>query len=111
MNEYYVLEPEGAGVRFALLPEGGPHVAEHGAPPEGYTLTTRLGDPDLLHCAVYRRTDGPGGLFVLHDGDGRLCAALAESNLAYGLGLAHMGRLVADARYGADIFEDLDDHD
>lgn len=111
MNEYYVLEPEGAGLRFAPLPEGGPALPEHGAPPAGYTLAARLGDPELLHCAAYRRADGPGGLFVLHDGEGRLFAALAESNLAYGLGLARMGSLTAYARYGADIFEDLDNDD
>lgn len=36
---------------------------------------------------------------------------MAKGNLAYGLGLTHMGRTVTYARYGADIFEELGDGD
>ena len=37
--------------------------------------------------------------------------AVAESNLAYSLGLSQMGRMVTYARYGADIFDALDEDD
>ncbi len=33
---------------------------------------------------------------------------MAESNLAYAMGLAKMGRMVTYARYGADIFDALE---
>ena len=38
-------------------------------------------------------------------------AVVAESNLAYTLGLGRFGRLVSDARYAADIFENGGDDD
>lgn len=79
--------------------------------PDGYAPVARLGDPDLLHCVVCRRADGPGGCFLLEDGSGPLMAVVAESNLAYTLGLGRFGRLVSDARYAADIFENGGDDD
>ena len=65
----------------------------------------------LLHCAVFRRSEGSGGCFALYDGNGPLFAAVAESNLAFGLGQGFFGRMVSDARYGADIFENMDESD
>ena len=111
MCECYTLRLEGAALHFvpcrdaAALPQGG-------LPPAGYELVSRLGDPALLHCAVFRQSGGAGGLFVVYDAGGPLFSALAESNLTYAHGLAHFGRMAADPRYGADIFADLDeDHD
>ena len=82
-----------------------------GQPPKGYTHINVIGDPGLLHCAVFRKDGGAGGFFALHDTEGVLFMAVAESNLAYGMGLAHMGRMVTYARYGADIFEELGEGD
>lgn len=79
--------------------------------PDGYAPVARLGDPELLHCVVCRRASGPGGCFLLEDGSGPLMAVVAESNLAYALGLGRFGRLVSDARYAADIFENGGDDD
>ena len=38
--------------------------------PAGHVLVNRLGDPELLHCAVCRREDGAGGCFLLEDEQG-----------------------------------------
>ena len=79
--------------------------------PAGHVLVNRLGDPELLHCAVCRREDGAGGCFLLEDGGGLLMAVVAESNLAYALGLGLFGPMVSEARYAADIFENGADDD
>ena len=110
MYERYTVEVEGAGVRFASR-EGKELAYLPGQPPKGYTLINVIGDPGLLHCAVFRKDGGAGGFFALHDTEGVLFMAVAESNLAYGMGLAHMGRMVTYARYGADIFEELGEGD
>ena len=47
----------------------------------------------------------------MHDTEGMLFMAVADTNLTYGMGLAHMGRMVTYARYGADIFEELSEDD
>lgn len=79
--------------------------------PAGHVLVNRLGDPELLHCAVCRREEGSGGYFLLGDGGGLLMAVVAESNLAYALGLGLFGPMVSEARYAADIFENGADDD
>ena len=58
-----------------------------------------------------RREDGAGGCFLLEDGGGLLMAVVAESNLAYALGLGLFGPMVSEARYAADIFENGADDD
>lgn len=108
MNELYRLEMAGPSLNFAPRPADGIDLTT----PANCELVSRLGDPELVHCAVWRRVNGQGGLFVLYDGDGApLLAAEAENNLVWAHGLAHFGRLVAEARYGADIHENLDDDD
>ena len=112
MYECYTVEVEGTGLRFAARKDGGKDIAYlPGQPPKGYTLVNLIGDPGFLHCAVFRKDGGAGGFFALHDTEGVLFLAVAESTLAYGLGLAHMGRTVTYACYSADIFEELGDSD
>ena len=54
MYECYTLEIEGAGVRF--VPHEGKELAYlPGQPPKSYTLVNVIGDPGLLHCAVFRK--------------------------------------------------------
>ena len=53
MYECYTVEVEGAGVRFASR-EGKELAYLPGQPPKGYTLINVIGDPGLLHCAVFR---------------------------------------------------------
>ena len=108
MSEFYTLEMAGAALNFLPRPAEGTEVAS----PAGCELVARLGDPELVHCAVWRQVDGAGGLFVLHDRDGAaLLMAEAGNNLVWAHGLAHFGRLVAEARYGADIYENMDEED
>ena len=64
-----------------------------------------------LHCAIFRRSEGNGGFFTFHDQDGLLFTAVTESNLAYALAQSLFGGMVSEARYGADIFENMDDPD
>lgn len=108
MYECYTVEVEGTGLRFAAVKNGGWTLLSAGQPPKA-CLVNLIGDPGF--CAVFRKGSGASGFFSLHDLQGVLFLAVAESNLAYGLGLAHMGRTVTYARYGADIFEELGDSD
>lgn len=113
MSEIYTLSLDGNRRPVFLPREDAPllRALDAGELPDGYAPVARLGDPDLLHCVVCRRADGPGGCFLLEDGSGPLMAVAAETNLAYTLGLGRFGRLVADARYAADIFENGGDDD
>ncbi|WP_300858235.1 hypothetical protein [uncultured Desulfovibrio sp.] len=79
--------------------------------PDPLAVVSRMGDPDLLQCVVLRREDAPGGVFRLEDASGPLLAAVAEDNLALALGMGHFGELVANARYGADVFENMEEPD
>lgn len=74
---------------------------------EGIDLVTRMGSPDVAHCVIFRFLDKPGGIFAMHDNDGFMFAAVAESGLAYCLAKGFFGELAANARAGVDIFEDL----
>lgn len=76
----------------------------------GGAIVCHMGDPHLLDCMAARRANETGGIFVLRNPD-ILFVAYAESNLAWAIGLAYFGKLVADAKYGVDIFEALEDGD
>lgn len=112
MSEIYTILAEGSRLRFEPRQDD----ALNDIPVPGkrfgdYEIVSRMGDPGLLHCAVFRRGEGSGGCFALYDGNGPLFAAVAESNLAFGLGQGFFGKMVSDARYGADIFENMDESD
>lgn len=114
MPEAYAMEVESGRPRFAARSLGIPDCilgkAYSGAlEKEGLAIAARMGDPDLLNCVVFRREKEPGGIFALHDGNGFLFAAVAENNLAFALGMGYFGELVANARYGVDVFENLEE--
>ena len=113
MVECYTIVVEGAAVRFTPrdVPAEDLFPGANGRLPQGCEFAARLGDPALLHCAAFRRAEGPGGVFAVYDTEGPLFAAVAESNLAFALGMAHLGRMVTYARYGADIFDELGNPD
>lgn len=112
MSEIYTLLAEGSRLRFEPRQDDVLNdILALGKQSGDYEIVSRLGDPGLLHCAVFRRSEGSGGCFALYDGNGPLFAAVAESNLAFGLGQGFFGRMVSDARYGADIFENMDESD
>lgn len=79
----------------------------HGVP--GIEVAGRMGDPDLLYCIAYRRTETHGGFFVMFDRYGLLYGAIAQTNLDYAAALGYFGMITSNARYGADIYEELDD--
>ena len=83
------------------------------SPLPGCEFVSRLGDPGLLHCVVFRHEQKPGGVFVVEDDNGLLFAAVAETNLAYAMALGRLGKMISYARYSADIFAEnmLDDDD
>lgn len=116
MSELYTLKAQGSDIVFEPREDAAMEdlLAQRTGIPAAlgkrWSLAARMGDPELLHCAVWRGQ--PGGCFVLYNEEGvPLLAAMAESNLTYALGLAHFGRMVAEARYGADIYENLGDDD
>ena len=112
MSEIYTLLAEGSRLRFEPRQDDALNdIPVPGKRSGGYEIVSRMGDPGLLHCAVFRRGEGSGGCFALYDGNGPLFAAVAESNLAFGLGQGFFGKMVSDARYVADIFENMDESD
>ncbi len=112
MSEIYTILAEGSRLRFEPRQDDALNdIPVPGKRSGDYEIVSRMGDPGLLHCAVFRRGEGSGGCFALYDGNGPLFAAVAESNLAFGLGQGFFGKMVSDARYGADIFENMDESD
>ena len=112
MSEVYTILVEGSRLRFEPRQDDALNdIPVPGKRSGDYEIVSRMGDPGLLHCAVFRRGEGSGGCFALYDGNGPLFAAVAESNLAFGLGQGFFGKMVSDARYGADIFENMDESD
>lgn len=112
MNEFYTIAVEGAALHFAPREDQKlDKLLTDGKDLEGYEFFSRLGGPELMHCAVFRKNGKPGGFFTVYDKTAVLFVAVAETNLAFGLGLGYFGRLVSYARYGADIFENTDTFD
>lgn len=74
---------------------------------EGLSVFCRMGDPDLVHCIVFRWQKKPGGIFMIHDRDGILFAAIARDNLSFAAACGYFGEITANNRYGVDIFEEL----
>ena len=112
MSEIYTILVEGSRLRFEPRQDDALNdIPVPGKRSGDYEIVSRMGDPGLLHCAVFRRGEGSGGCFALYDGNGPMFAAVAESNLAVGLGQGFFGKMVSDARYGADIFENMDESD
>lgn len=73
---------------------------------------TRLGDPAVISCSVYRKKGEPGGVFVMETQDEPLFIAKTGSNLVFSLACGDFSGLVEQARYAADIWEDaVDDED
>lgn len=100
--EIYALEIDGTRLRFV------PQAADAKLP-SPLAVVRRMGDPALLQCAVLRHESAPGGVFRLEDATGPLLAAIAADNLAFALGLGFFGELTANARYGVDVFENMEE--
>ena len=77
---------------------------------EGWLAFTQLGDPELMHCSVYRKRNVSGAIFIMQALD-NLFIAQTESNLIFSLACGHFAELVANIRYGADIWEEMDGQD
>lgn len=116
MPEIYTLQIENGRLVFAPFTEEVPEcVLENkfnpDAAPKDIAIACRMGDPDLAHCVVYRRESAPGGYFSLRDKTGLLFAAIAQTNLIFALAVGYFGDVVSNARYGVDIFENMEEPD
>ena len=112
MSELYTVTAEEGRLRFLPRTDAALEQAVlDESPLPGCGFVSRLGDPGLLHCVVFRHERKPGGVFVVEDDNGLLFAAVAETNLAYAVALGRLGKMISYARYGADIFAEnmLDD--
>lgn len=114
--EVYSLKYDGKRLRFddgddAALVRDLERWCGEGVFPGPFNPCCTFGDENLICCVVYRAADGPGGLFVVRDGDGPLLAAVARTNLAFVQGMAHFAHTTTYARYASDIFEHADDDD
>lgn len=110
MAELYTITIAGTGMGFTKREGEIPDFARSStfdlaSAPKGLALVCRMGATDLLHCMIFRYAGKDGGVFVLHEQGELLFAAVAESNLAYALAKGYFGELVANTRFGVDIFE------
>lgn len=76
----------------------------------GWISFSRLGDPELLSCSVYRKKDMAGGVFVMQSLEA-LFIAKADSNLEFSLACGHFAKLVENVRYASDIWEEMEGSD
>lgn len=114
MSELYTVTAEEGRLRFLPRTDAALEQAVlDESPLPGCEFVSRLGDPGLLHCVVFRHEQKPGGVFVVEDDNGLLFAAVAETNLANAMALGRLGKMISYARYSADIFAEnmLDDDD
>ena len=102
--ELYTLAADGGRLSFRPL-------SPDTALPSPLAVVHRLGDPALIQCAVLRRENAPGGVFRLEDANGPLLVAIAPDNLTFALGMGFFGELTANARYGVDVFENMEEPD
>ena len=88
MSELYTVTAEEGRLRFLPRTDAALEQAVlDESPLPGCGFVSRLGDPGLLHCVVFRHERKPGGVFVVEDDNGLLFAAVAETNLAYAVAL------------------------
>ena len=73
-----------------------------------YALVSRMGDPEQLHCVIYRKKEAAGGLFSVFFASENLFAATTPSNLDFAAACGFFGEMTANARYGADVFENME---
>lgn len=113
MSESYTLQIKDGKLLFAECANPAPEwLKSHSFSPakveSGVSLASRMGDPEGLNCVAYRKTGVDGGNFAIFFGSSFLFAANADANLAFALGLGFFGELTANARYGADVFENME---
>lgn len=77
---------------------------------DGWIAFCHLGDPELMHCSIYRKSNTSGGIFVMQALD-PLFIAHTDSNLVFSLACGHFAKLVSDMRYGTDIWEEMEGND
>lgn len=110
MKEYYTILPDGASVSFQKRDDDAPQflLSQTFDPknaPKDLSVVCRMGTPEAMHCIIYRLENRAGGIFAVHDDNGFLFGAIAESELAYALAKGFFGRLAENAANGIDIFE------
>lgn len=113
MPEIYSIQVENNRLHFAPLDAAVPdcilNPTNFAAKVEaGIEIICRMGDPDLLHCIVYKQDKNNGGIFAIHSKSSLLFVAFAENELIFALAQGFFGQLVANVRYGVDIFENLE---
>lgn len=78
------------------------------SPEKDLHLVCRMGDPDLMQCLVYKRDKKAGGIFAMHGKEGVLFIAYAANDLTFAVAMGEFGEMTANARYGVDVFENLE---
>ncbi len=64
------------------------------------------GDPDLVYMTAFKQPRKPGGLVVVFSAGGEsLFCVIARTYLDQVAAASHLSSMVANLRYGADIFE------
>lgn len=112
MPECYLMDYAGGSLAFARggdVPEWANATGLDAArAPAGVRVVCRMGDPDLIHCAVYAEQNRPGGIFCVYGKNGLLFVATAATELVFAIAQGFFGELTANARYGADVFENME---
>lgn len=114
MPEIYNLKMEQGKLSFEASAEQAPQwqllpTFQPQAPEKDLHLVCRMGDPDLMQCIVYKRDAKAGGIFAMHGKNGVLFIAYAEIDLVFAMAMGYFGELTANARYGVDVFENLEE--
>ena len=71
-----------------------------------WRIFCRMGDPALIACDCWKKNNSSEAVFKIGSEGRCLFYVVSENGLAFAEALSHFGNLCANARYGADIFEE-----
>ncbi len=107
--EYYKLEWCGKRLHTTSTTANSFDLDSDLKPKAPFAIHSCLGDDNKIWCTVYRAQGMGGGIFIMRDFDEVLIIAKAQDNMTFLSGLEFFAGIVSNSRYGADIFEHVDD--